>query len=514
MNLLKALVTVSSMTLLSRISGLVRDMLQGAVFGAGGPMDAYIVAFRLPNLLRRLFGEGAFSQAFVPILGEYRNRRGENETHRLIDDVATLLFWALAAVTAMGTLAAPAIIWLVTDWADKPQQFDLATLLLRIMFPYILFLSLVAFATGILNTWRRFAVPAFSPVLLNLSLIAGTLIAARYAHPPVHALAIAVFVGGVLQLAIQLPALHRIGMLPRLRLDLRAAWADEGVRRILRLMGPALLGVSVAQISIVINTKFATWLPEGSVSWLYFADRLMEFPTALLGVALGTVLLPSLSKAHAGKDGVEYSALLDWGLRLVFLLATPAAVALGVLASPLMATLFHNGRFTAIDVAMSAQALVAYAVGLIGLIAVKILAPGFYARQDIRTPVKIALLVLVLTQLMNLAFIGPLKHAGLALSISVAACINAGLLYIGLRRRGIYVPQPGWGLFLLRLTVVLAALGVGLYFAVGRFDWIALRAQPTLRIGALAGIVVAGAGLYFALLLVLGFKLKDFRRRA
>lgn len=514
MNLLRALATISGLTLLSRISGLVRDMLQGAVFGAGGPMDAYVVAFRLPNLLRRLFGEGAFSQAFVPIIGEYHHRHGEDQTHRLVDDVATLLFWVLVGVTALGTLAAPVVIWIVTDWADEPGQFALATLLLRIMFPYILFIALVAFATGVLNTWRRFAVPAFSPVLLNLSLITATLLAARYAHPPIHLLALGVLAGGVLQLAIQIPALKRIGMLPRLHLNLRAAWADEGVRRILRLMGPALLGVSVAQISIVINTRFATWLPTGSVSWLYFADRLMEFPTALLGVALGTILLPFLSKAHVTEDRAEYNALLDWGLRLVFLLALPAAVALSVLAVPMMATLFHYGRFTATDVVMSAQALVAYAVGLIGLIAVKILAPGFYARQDIRTPVKIAVFVLVLTQALNLVLIGPLRHAGLALSISLAACVNAGLLYMGLRRRGIYTPQPGWTAFLLRLALAVAALAAVLHVAARRFDWIALAAQPVQRAAFLAAIVAGGAALYFVVLLALGFRLQDFRRRA
>ena len=514
MNLFRALATVSAMTLLSRITGLLRDMLQGAVFGAGGPLDAYIVAFRLPNLLRRLFGEGAFSQAFVPIIGEYANTRGEEQTRTLLDDVATLLFWALIVVTAIGTLAAPVIIWIVTDWAGNDSQFDLATLLLRIMFPYILFISLVALTSGVLNTWRKFAVPAFSPVMLNLSLIAATLIAARYAHPPVMALALGVFIGGVLQLAIQVPALRAIGMLPRIHLRLRAAWADEGVRRILRLMGPALLGVSVAQISIVINTKFATWLPLGSVSWLYYADRLMEFPTALLGVALGTVLLPFLSKAHASQDHAQYSALLDWGLRLVVVLALPAAVAMCVLATPLMAALFHYGKFTAIDVAMSARALVGYAVGLIGLIGVKILAPGFYARQDIRTPVRIAVLVLVLTQVLNFMLIHWLQHAALSLSISIGACVNASLLYIGLRKRGVYTPSAGWLGFLLKMVVVLCVFGAALYVGAAQFDWIGLRAHPALRIAALAGVVGAGALLYFALLFAVGFRIADFRRRA
>lgn len=514
MNLLKAVATISGLTLLSRVTGLVRDILQGAVFGTGGPLDAYIVAFRLPNLLRRLFGEGAFSQAFVPILGEYKNRRGDEATRALVDHVATVLFWALVLVTAVGTLAAPAIIWVVTDWADQPAQFDLATLLLRIMLPYIVFISLVAAASGVLNTWRQFAVPAFAPVLLNLALIGATLVAARYSQPPVIALALGVFAGGVAQLALQVPALRRIGMLPRIRLNFRQAWADEGVRRIVRQMGPALLGVSVAQISIVINTRFATWLPEGSVSWLYYADRLMEFPTALLGVALGTVLLPFLSKAHAEARTDDYSALLDWGLRLVCLLALPAAVGLCTLAEPMMAALFNYGRFDAHDVQMSAQALIAYAVGLLGLIAVKILAPGFYARQDIRTPVKIAVVVLILTQGLNLLFIGPFHHAGLALSISVAACVNALLLLIGLRRRGIYVPQPGWRGFLVRVMVAQCVLGVVTIASAWPIDWLSSDMHRGVRIAWLGAVVAVAMGAYAAALWALGFRPADFRRRA
>lgn len=513
MNLLKAVATISGLTLLSRITGLVRDVLQGAVFGAGGPLDAYIVAFRLPNLLRRLFGEGAFSQAFVPILGEYKNQRGDDATRALVDHVATVLVWALVLVTAVGTLAAPAIIWLVTDWADAPAQFDLATLLLRIMLPYIIFISLVAAASGVLNTWRQFAVPAFAPVLLNVALIVATLIAAREVHPPVMALALGVFAGGVAQLALQIPALRRIGMLPRIRLNVRQAWRDEGVRRILRQMGPALLGVSVAQISIVINTRFATWLPEGSVSWLYYADRLMEFPTALLGVALGTVLLPFLSKAHAQARPEEYSALLDWGLRLVCLLALPSAVGLCTLAEPMMATLFNYGRFDGHDVQMSAQALIAYAVGLIGLIAVKILAPGFYARQDIRTPVKIAVIVLILTQGLNLVFIGPFHHAGLALSISVAACVNALLLLTGLRRQGIYVPQPGWLSFLSRVVAAQCVLGAVTLAVAWQVNWLGPEMHRAVRIAWLACAIGSGLLAYGATLWVLGFRPADFRRR-
>lgn len=510
MNLLRALATVSSMTLLSRILGFVRDFFIARAFGAGAATDAFFVAFRLPNLLRRMFAEGAFSQAFVPILGEYRNRRGVDDTRALIDHVATLLALVVTVVTAIGIVAAPLIIYIsAPGFAADADKFDLTVTLTRITFPYILFMSLVAMAGGVLNTFSRFAIPAFTPVLLNLSFIGMSLFAAPYFDPPVLALAWAVFIGGALQLALQVPALMRIGMLPRVRLDLK----DPGVRRIFKLMLPAILGVSVSQISLLINTIFASFLESGSVSWLYYADRLMEFPAGLLGVALGTILLPSLSRSHADGNGGEFSALLDWGLRLTLLLTLPAALALGLLATPLIATLFHHGQFTAHDVLATREALLAYSVGLTGLILVKVLAPGFYSRQDIRTPVKIALGVLVLTQLMNLVFIGPLAHAGLALSIGLASLVNAGFLYRGLRRIGAYTPAPGWRSFWLKMLSALAAMGLVLYFG-ARLpgDW--LQMNTLSRILHLGWLVPAGAGAYFAVLFALGFRLRDFSRRA
>jgi putative peptidoglycan lipid II flippase len=514
MNLLKALATVSGLTLLSRVTGLFRDLLVARYFGASGATDAFFLAFSLPNLMRRLFAEGAFSQAFVPILGEYKNTRGEEQTRILVDDVATLLFWILMLVTVIGVIAAPLIIYIVAPgFADEPERFSLAANMLGIMWPYLLLISLVAFAGGILNTYSRFSVPAFTPVLLNLSFILGMLGFAHYFHPPIYVLAWAVLLGGVAQLLLQWLALKRIDKLPRISWNLRRAWADEGVKRMLKQMGPAVLGVSVAQISLVINRIFQSFLETGSISWLFYADRLMEFPTALLGVALGTILLPFLSKAHAEQDRSSYNELLDWGLRLTFLLALPAAVALAVLSVPLIATLFHHGQFSARDAIMSAQALTAYALGLLGLISVKVLAPGFYAKQDIKTPVKIALLVLMLTQLMNLAFIGWLKHAGLALSISLAACMNAGLLFWGLKKRGIYQPVPGWPIFLGKLFIALAVFGATLYWAQSLVPWLQLAAQSWQRTVFLSLMVVGGALLYFALLFVLGFRLKDFRRR-
>ncbi|MDP2808912.1 MAG: murein biosynthesis integral membrane protein MurJ [Rhodocyclaceae bacterium] len=509
MNLLKSLATVSGMTLLSRILGFVRDFVIARTFGAGMLTDAFFVAFRLPNLLRRLFAEGAFSQAFVPILAEYRNRRGEAETRHLVDRVATMLFVILIGVTALGVAGAPLLITIsAPGFAADADKFALTVELTRITFPYILFMSLVALAAGVLNTWSRFALPAFTPVLLNLSFIAMALFAAPWFDPPVLVLAWAVFLGGLLQLALQLPALKKIGMLPR--------WdwapADSGVRRILLLMGPAVLGVSVAQVSLLINTIFASFLPSGSISWLYYADRLMEFPAGLLGAALGTILLPSLAKAHADERREDFSALLDWGLRLTLLLTLPAALALAMLAVPLLATLFQHGAFTADDVLQTRSALVAYSIGLAGLILVKVLAPGFYARQDIRTPVKIALITLVATQAMNLAFIGWLRHAGLALSIGLASCLNAALLYRGLRRRGVFVPTAGWAWFGARLMLGLAALGIVLWFAMGsEAAWLQLGTGG--KLWRLTLLVAAGMLTYFGTLWLLGFRLKDFRHR-
>ncbi len=509
MNLLKALATISGMTLLSRILGFVRDTVIARAFGAGIYSDAFFVAFKLPNLLRRLFAEGAFSQAFVPILAEYKTRRGAEETRDLIDHVSGLLLLALVVITALGILAAPALVYVsAPGFAASPQKFDVTVQLLRLTFPYILLISLVALAGGILNTWSKFSVPAFTPVLLNLSFIACALWLTPYFDPPVLALGIAVVLGGILQLAFQVPHLAKLGLVPRFRLNFR----HEGARRILKLMGPAVFGVSISQISLLINTIFASFLVTGSVSWLYYADRLMEFPTGMLGVALGTILLPSLARHHADDAGERYSELLDWGLRLTLLLALPAAVGLAMLAEPLIATLFYYGKFTAHDLAMTQQALVAYSLGLLGLIMVKVLAPGFYARQNIRTPVKIALVTLVATQLMNLAFIIPLRHTGLALSIGLGACLNAGLLYYHLRRHGIYRPQPGWPLFLCKLAAAVTLMAALLWFSSTSVQGVWLHGGILTRALYLAGFILAGATGYFAALWLLGFRLREYVR--
>jgi putative peptidoglycan lipid II flippase len=516
MSLLRSAATVSSFTLLSRIAGLIRDILVARAFGAGPLTDAFWVAFRIPNLLRRLFAEGAFAQAFVPILGTVRTNNGDAEVRVLLDRVALLLTCALMVVTLLGVLLAP---WVVTAMASGlrrgagDQAFDAAVWMTRVMFPYILCMSLVAFASGVLNTWRRFAVPAFTPVLLNLAMIGSCLWLAPRMHTPIYALAIGVVAGGVLQLGIQWAALARLGLVPRYSRRVQAAWADPTVRRVLKQMLPAILGVSVGQISLLINTNIATWLPPGSVTWLSYADRLMEFPTALLGVALGTVLLPSLSAANARADAAGYSALLDWGLRLTLLLGLPSALGLALLADGLVATLFHYGAFAARDVMQTRLAVMAYATGLVGLLSVKILAPGFYARQDIRTPVKIAVVALISTQCLNVILVPKLAHAGLALAIALGACLNALLLLVVLYKRGAYRPGPGWLAFGLRLIPAMAALTAVLLYADNRLDWIALQAHSGQRV-LLLGAVLAGSMLaYFGVLLLFGFRPRDFTRR-
>ncbi|MFZ1810765.1 MAG: murein biosynthesis integral membrane protein MurJ, partial [Candidatus Nitrotoga sp.] len=475
----------------------------------GMATDAFFVAFKLPNLLRRLFAEGAFSQAFVPILGEYKNRRGHEETKLLVDHVTTLLAIILFIVTLIGIIAAPILIYIsAPGFVATPAKFDLTVQLLRVSSPYIFFISLVAVASGILNTYNKFWVPAFTPILLNLCFIGAALWLAPYFEPPIMALAWAVFVAGFVQLAFQLPFLKKIGMLPTLRLNLK----DAGVWRIIKQMGPAVFGVSISQISLIINTIFASFLVAGSVSWLYYADRLMEFPSGVLGAAIATILLPSLSKHHVDGNPVEYSKLLDWGLRLTFMLTLPAALALGMIAVPLLATFFQHGAFTVLDVLMTRNALVGYSVGLIGILSVKVLAPAFYARQDIKTPVKIGVITLFATQAMNLLFIGWLQHAGLALAIGLGSCLNSAILFYLLRKRDIYQPEPGWGKFLVKLGAAMLVLGLTLWFGMGsEQSW--LTSGGWVRIWRLTGLVVMGMTVYFVVLWALGFRLKDFSRR-
>ncbi len=419
--LLASTLVVSSMTLLSRVLGLVRDVVLARLLGASAGTDAFFVAFRIPNFLRRLFAEGAFNQAFVPVLSEYRTKQRDEgsiaATKALIDRVAGTLGGTLALITLIGVLAAPLMIWLFAPgFGDDPQKRALAVEMLRLTFPYLFFISLTAFAGAILNTWNRFAVPAFTPVLLNLSLIGSALyLAPQFAEGRMAvALAWGVLIAGIAQLLFQLPFLARLNLMPVPRM----AWRDEGVRRILRLMAPAMFGVSVSQINLLLDTVLASLLQTGSVTWLYYSDRLVELPLGVFAIAIGTVILPSLSGKHAGDDTQAFSRTLDWALRLVLLIGIPAALALAVIAEPLLATLFNHGEFSANDVLRSGESLRAYSAGLVAFMLIKILAPGYFARQDTRTPVKIGIIAMVANMAFNLALIWPLQHAGLALATS------------------------------------------------------------------------------------------------
>ena len=521
MSLFKAASTVSLLTLVSRITGLVRELLIASTFGASAMTDAFNVAFRIPNLFRRLFAEGAFSQAFVPVLAASKAQHGEVATKLLINRVATLLTWALLLTCVAGVAAAPALVWVMASGLkQQPNGYEAAVFMTRWMFPYIGFMSLVALSSGVLNTWRRFAVPAATPVLLNVAMIAAAWLGAPWFKAqgiePVYALGGGVMLGGILQLAVQVPALSHLGMLPKIGLTwalVKTAWADPATKNIAKLMVPALLGVSVAQISLLINTQIASHLTPGSVSWLTYADRLMEFPTAMLGVAIGVVLMPQLAAAKAANDAAKYSAMLDWGLRIVVLLAVPCAVALLTFSQPLVATLYHYGAFTARDVQQTTTALMGYGAGLLGLVAIKVLAPGFYASQDIRTPVRIAVVVLVITQLLNLALVPFFQHAGLALAIGIGALINALWLLFSLVKRGSYKPAPGWGRFALQVVVASGLLAGFLLWAAGAVSWTGFKSAYMQRIGLLSAVLAGSAALYFIALRVLGLKVRQLLHR-
>lgn len=512
----KSAAIISLFTLLSRITGLIRDIIIAAFYGAGPLTDAFWVAFRIPNLLRRLFAEGAFAQAFVPVLGKTKNNESPERVKILLDRVASLLTTILIIITAIGVILAPIVVTMMASGMRDPSrstEFNAAIYMTRVMFPYIFCMSLVAFASGVLNTWRKFTVPAFTPVLLNLSMIASCLFLIDKFDISIYALSFGVMLGGVLQLSVQFFALWRIGMLPRISFKVKQAWQDSTVQHIMRQMLPAILGVSVAQLSILINTNIATWLTPGSVTWLSFADRLMEFPTALLGVALATVLLPTLSKAFADEDQNAYRKLIDWGLKLILVFGLPAALGLALLADGLVATLFNYGSFTAYDVSQTKLAVLGYAVGLIGLLSVKVLAPGFYAQQDIRTPVRIAIFVLIITQVLNLILVPIFSHAGLTLSIGIGASLNASLLLYTLIKRDVYKSDLNWFAFLIRIIPALIAMAAVLLFSNNFFDWIQLANQPLLRTTYLLSVVISAAFVYFIVLFLLGFRLRDFTHK-
>lgn len=489
---------------MSRILGFVRDLVLAHVFGANALTDAFFVAFKIPNFLRRLFAEGAFATAFVPVLTEYKTQRDFRELRDFVDHVAGTLGLVLLVVSAIGVVAAPLVVGLFAfGWVMDGEQakLDLASQMLRLTFPYLFFISLTAFAGGIMNAYNRFAVPAFTPVLLNISLIACALWLSPQLQQPVVALAWGVFIAGVTQFVFQLPFLRRLDLIPRPR----PKFSDHGVRRVLRLMVPALFAVSVTQINLLLDTVLASFLVTGSISWLYYSDRLMEFPLGLLGVALGTVLLPKLSQERAHEDPKRFGRTLDWGLRMAVTFGVPAAVGLGVLAGPMIATLFLSDVFTARDVHMARLSLVAYSSGLLAFIMIKVLAPAYYAQQDTRTPVRIGMIAMAVNMLFNLALIFPFKHAGLALATSLSAYLNAWLLWRGLRQREVFRPEPGWRRLLIQVGLGGLAMGGVLWFGAADLEaWMALdTAWRALQLGTwiLLGIVV-----YFLVLAASGWR--------
>jgi putative peptidoglycan lipid II flippase len=508
--LLRSTAVVSAMTLLSRILGLVRDMVFSRFFGADAAMDAFFVAFKIPNVFRRFFAEGAFSQSFVPVFAEYDETREHDEVRKLAGRVGGTLGLILFLFTLLGVIGAPVLIsiagagWLLNPDAESAEKYELAVDMLRFTFPYLLFVSLTALAGAILNTYKRFAMAAFVPVILNVVLIVfAAFLAPNYPRPGL-VLAVGVFVAGIVQLLCMLPALARAKMLVRPRWG----WSHPGVKRIINLMVPAIFGSSVAQINILFDTLLASFLVTGSISWLYYSDRLMEFPLGVFGIALATVILPNLSREYAARTMEGFSAMLDWALRLVILIAAPAAVGLFVLSGPALTTIFYGGRFTGDDVSMATISLMAYSFGLLGFTLVKVLAPGYFARQNTKTPVRIGIIALVTNMVLNLVIVVPWylsgasgAHAGLAMATSVSAFLNAALLYRGLRKEGVLTLSHGWGRFILRVALACAVMAMLLnYFMPEQALWLEadIWRRCTWLVGAVAGGVVAYIATLFA----------------
>lgn len=518
MKLLKSTAKVGTATITSRILGFIRDMVLARYFGASGETDAFFLAFKIPNFMRRLFAEGSFSLAFVPVLSEVRANGDQRALKDLIDHVSGTLAGILLAITAIGVLAAPLVLAVFAPgWLhDGRPEFWLSADMLRITFPYILLISLTALAGGILNTFDRFLVPALTPALLNISLIAAAVLLSARLEIPVMALAWGVLFAGVAQLLIQVPALIKLGLMPRPRWG----WRHSGVRRILKLMIPTLIGSSVAQVNLLLDMVIATFLVSGSVSWLYYSDRLLEFPLGVFGVALSTVILPNLSRKFAAQNPQAFSATLDWALRLALIITLPAALGLAVLATPILVTLFQYEAFQMSDVSMSALSLSAYAAGLPAFIAVKVLAPGFFARQDTKTPVKIAITAMVSNMVLNLVFVGSLlaigfkgPHTGLALASSAAAYINAGLLYWMLRKHEAYHPEPGWGRIALAVVLACLAMVAVLWWQYGDIQQWA-DATAVARATRLTLLILSGVVVYGLTLLLAGLRLHHIEKGA
>lgn len=509
--------TVGGMTLLSRVFGLLRDITLATYFGATGGTDAFLVAFKIPNFMRRLFGEGAFSLAFVPVLSEYREKRDKAALKDLIDHVAGTLGGFLLVLSLLGMTFAPALVYIFAPGFTKSaDQLQLTADLLRITFPYILFISLVALAGGILNSFHKFAIPAFTPVLLNLCLIGSVYFLAPHFEQPLMALAWGVALAGVAQLLIQFPSLIKLGLMPIPKLR----GGHEGVKKIIRLMVPTIVGSSVAQINLLLDTVIASFLITGSVTWLYYSDRLLEFPLGVLGIAIATVILPTLSQQHARASAEQFNDTLNWALRLVTIITIPSCVGLFILAGPILASLFQYDRFTSHDTYFASLSLMAYMLGLPALIAVKILAPGFYARQDTRTPVRIAIIAMISNMVMNIALVVPLvlldyeaPHIGLALATSLSAYINAMLLYNGLRDIGVFQPQAGWSAWIFRIVIACTAMAaVIIWLTPDAIQW--NQWQLMERLYHLSIIIISGALVYFLLLWLQGIRPTQLKKSA
>jgi putative peptidoglycan lipid II flippase len=511
---LRSTSVVGAMTLLSRLTGMVRDMVYSAMFGAGPLMDAFLVAFKIPNFLRRITGEGAFSQAFVPVVSEYRLRRTHAEVEQLVAGVTGTLGSVLFAVTALGVVGAPLVILLFAPGFEHTgSRYELAVEMLRWTFPYIFFISLTALGAGVLNSYGKFGTAAFNPVILNVVMIVFAAFVAPHFERPGLALALGVFVAGLVQLVAQFRALARLGLLGMPRW----AYAQEGVRRVGRLMLPGIFGSSVAQISLLLDTWIASFLMTGSIAWMYYADRLVEFPMGVFSIALATVILPGLSAHHAEQSPARFNTTLDWALRLTCLVSLPAAVGLFMLAGPLTATIYGYGRFNARDVEMASYALMAYALGLMGFSLVKVLAPGYFARQDMRTPVRVGITALAVNMGFNLAVVVPANllgfrypHALLALATGIGAYVNTWLLFRGLRRAGVYVPSARWRRLLPQIALANLAMAAFLWWSGGAWsDWAAWHAAA--KVGRLALCVLGGGAVYGAALWLVGLRYADLR---
>ena len=489
------------MTMISRLMGFARDMLLANIFGVNAGTDAFFVAFKIPNFLRRLFAEGAFAHAFVPVLSEY-NQKGDHAALKLfIDKTAGTLALVQLLLTIVGIIAAPLLIMLFAPgflWENG--QYELAVQLLQITFPYLLFITLTAFAGAILNAQAKFAVPAITPVFLNICMIIAAIWLSPLMDKPIVALAWGVFAAGLVQLLFQIPALMQLGLLPKMRWG----WGDAGVRRVIHLMAPAIFGVSAVQINLLIDTLFASFLPSGSVSWLYYSDRLVEFPLGIFGVAISTAILPSLAKTHAADDVQAFSKALDWGLKLVLLIGLPATLGLAFLSEPLLSTLFQYNEFGAEDVRMTSKSLTAFSLGLLAFILIKVLAPGFTARHDTQTPVHFGMYSVVCNLMLNVVLVAPLAHAGPALATTLSAYLNAGLLLLTLLKRKTYRPCRAWPGFIFRTLLATASMSGFLYYFVDAASWLSWRGtQRSLHLALEIGTAIL---IYSLVLLLLGFR--------